>query len=321
MNIIYIYILKILRRVYAAIFRSKISAKPIAILDPDIASQKIRLLLESGSPAMIARFGSNELTCLVNYVGVKSESKSWINYIQGKASPWWWEKNNFSQMKTCAGFFSADKISIENFCKLMLQDIPYIDLLGSWLPMESYFQKNIENSVKVDLELLNPYFSNIPWTSALKGKKILVIHPFSSTIESQYLKRELIFKNKLLPEFELITIKAVQSIAGEKTEFSTWFEALDSMKKSMDSIDYDICLIGCGAYGLPLAAHAKRKGKIGFHLGGSLQLLFGISGNRWENPDYNPNYNFSLLMNEYWVKPRNEEKPKDASKVENSCYW
>lgn len=46
----------------------------------------------------------------------------------------------------------------------------------------------------------------------------------------------------------------------------------------MDKIDYDICLIGCGAYGFPLAAHAKRKGKKAVHLGGALQLLFGIKG-------------------------------------------
>ena len=33
------------------------------------------------------------------------------------------------------------------------------------------------------------------------------------------------------------------------------------MKMQMDEEDYDIALIGCGAYGMSLAAHAKRKGK------------------------------------------------------------
>ena len=93
------------------------------------------------------------------------------------------------------------------------------------------------------------------------------------------------------------------------------------MKAQMDRIDYDICLIGCGAYGFPLAAHAKRMGKKGFHLGGSLQLLFGIRGKRWENPDYNPDYNYAALMNEHWVKPSEEERPVAAKKVEDACYW
>jgi hypothetical protein len=171
------------------------------------------------------------------------------------------------------------------------------------------------------LELLNPYFSKSPWTRALEGKKVLVIHPFAATIQAQYKRRELLFANNLLPAFELKTIKAVQSIAGEKTEFDTWFDALDHMKAQMDQVDYDICLIGCGAYGFPLAAHAKRMGNVGFHLGGSLQLLFGIRGKRWENPDYNPVYNYAALMNEHWVKPAEEERPVAANKVEGACYW
>lgn len=34
----------------------------------------------------------------------------------------------------------------------------------------------------------------------------------------------------------------------------------------MDAYDYDVAIIGCGAYGMHLAAHAKRKGKIAIHL-------------------------------------------------------
>jgi hypothetical protein len=173
----------------------------------------------------------------------------------------------------------------------------------------------------VDLELLNPYFSHRPWTRTLHGKVVLVIHPFAASIEAQYRKRELLFKDDLLPGFALKTIKAVQSIAGEATEFADWFAALDSMKQQMDRADYDIALIGCGAYGLPLAAHAKRQGKKGFHIGGSLQLMFGIRGKRWENPNYNPFYDYSKLVNEHWIKPAEEERPRASDKVENACYW
>lgn len=70
-----------------------------------------------------------------------------------------------------------------------------------------------------------------------------------------------------------------------------------------------------------MAAHVKRSGKKGFHLGGSLQLLFGISGKRWENANYNSHYNYAQLMNEHWVKPGDEEKPVDAIQVEGACYW
>lgn len=74
-------------------------------------------------------------------------------------------------------------------------------------------------------------------------------------------KKKISFSNSdVLPDFELITLKAIQSLGGTK-QFTDWFEALNWMQQKMDKIDYDICLIGCGAYGFPLAAHAKRMGK------------------------------------------------------------
>ena len=64
----------------------------------------------------------------------------------------------------------------------MLQDIPEVDILGSWLPEEQLFEKELENCPKINFELLNPYFSSIPWTKALEGKKVLVVHPFAEDI-------------------------------------------------------------------------------------------------------------------------------------------
>jgi hypothetical protein len=125
----------------------------------------------------------------------------------------------------------------------------------------------------------------------------------------------------MLPEFELRTLRAVQSIAGERTDFATWFDALHWMEQQMDAVDYDVCLVGCGAYGFPLAAHAKRTGHKAVHLGGSLQLLFGIRGQRWESPQYNDEYDYSRLMNEHWVRPAADERPRDAEQVEGACYW
>lgn len=321
MNSLIIVVLKIIRRIYLSTFSQHEITKPECIRNPDISTEIIYELLISYKPTMIARFGANELNCIANFISVKKNQKPWFLYIQGRSHSWWWNQNVIEQIQNCAGFFPADIPSVERFCALMLKDIPLVDLLGSWLPDEYLFDKELENSPKVDLELLNPYFSTTPWTRALEGKKVLVIHPFADTVKAQYLKRELIFANNLLPAFELKTLKAVQSIAGETTEFDSWFSALEHMKNQMDQIDYDICLIGCGAYGFPLAAHAKRMGKKGFHLGGSLQLLFGIRGKRWENPNYNPDYNFSTLMNEHWVKPSNEERPEAAHQVEGACYW
>jgi hypothetical protein len=270
---------------------------------------------------MVARFGSTELSCMINYAGTINHKNKIFGYITGKTPQWWWQQSIIDQMQLWSGFFPATVEKVEQFCRLMLSEITQVDVLGFYREEENYFEDLLGKHEKVNFELLNPYFSKIPWTRALEGKKVLVIHPFANTIRSQYKKRELIFANNLLPAFELKTIQAVQTIAGIKSEFDDWFEALNFMKKQIDETDYDICLIGCGAYGFPLAAHVKRQGKKAVHLGGSLQLLFGIRGKRWENENYNPTYNFAKLINEHWVKPGDVEKPLGAEKVEDACYW
>ena len=321
MNNYQILALKSLRRVYLTLFMGKKEAKSECIQEADVASQIIQDALMAEKPCMIARFGSTELACLLNYVGVTHDKNRYLPYIQGKSQRWWWEDAIIKQMQNWSGFFPATQDKIEQFCGLMLKDIPQVDVLGSWLAAEKLFDKELENCAKINFELLNPYFSIVPWTRALEGKKVLVVHPFAATIEKQYKKRELLFNGNLLPAFELQTIQAVQSIAGNETQFTDWFAALDFMKTEIDKHDYDICLIGCGAYGFPLAAHVKRSGKKAIHLGGSLQLLFGIRGKRWDNPNYNSIYNYSHLINKHWVKPGDEEKPKGAASVEGACYW
>ena len=321
MNTLTIYTLKVLRKLYGKCTSTQSVAKPECEQNSDKAAHLIYNVLMSDQPCMIARFGANELSCLGNYIGIKTQKYKVFGYITGTTKPWWWEQNVLKPMQLGAGFFPISVAKIEQFCALMLQDIPEVDVLGSWLPDELLFEQALKNCQKINFELLNPYFSKMPWTKALAGKKVLVVHPFARTIEQQYKKRELLFKDDLLPLFELKTIPAVQSIAGNPTGFADWFEALDFMKAEIDKQDYDICLIGCGAYGFPLAAHVKRSGKKGFHLGGSLQLLFGISGKRWENANYNPQYNYAQLINEHWVKPGDEEKPEGAINVEGACYW
>jgi hypothetical protein len=313
--------LKVLRKIYVKCFGEVKRKKPDCIQNPNLASDIIYDALIDNKPCMIARFGANELNVLMNYMSIKSGESQYLSYIQGKAFDWHWNKSIINNFMTGAGFFPISQKYLEEFCELMLKDIPSIDILGSWLPDEVAIESMLGNVEKIQLELLNPYFSEIPWTKALEGKKVLVVHPFAETIERQYKKRELLFQHNLLPEFDLKTVKAVQGIAGNKTDFKDWFEALDYMKSEIDKIDYDICLIGCGAYGFPLAAHVKRMEKKGFHLGGSLQLLFGIRGKRWEHENYNSVYNYAKLVNEHWVKPDDNDRPANANSVEGACYW
>ena len=174
-----------------------------------------------------------------------------------------------------------------------------------------------KNCTVMSLWAVEPFFQEVPWTMCLQGKKVLVIHPFAKSIARQYHNRHKIFPGKqVLPEMELKTFKAVQTIANNDAPFETWFDALDYMKQEIEKIDFDIALIGAGAYGFPLAAHIKRMGKKAVHIGGSLQLYFGIIGLRWEQMPH-----FKALFNEYWVRPLPEEYPINHLKVEGGAYW
>lgn len=330
MNKLYIIILKVLRKLTRKLgvgYNKKIVN--YRICDPDLASKKIYNLLSSEKPCMLARFGSTELNCLNNYLAICKDNHKILDYIFNREYEWWWNKKNFENMKTYSGFFPNDKDSIEKFCRLMITDINELDLLGSWLEFaEDYINIYINNIPKVTLLFLEPYWSKNPWSRALKGKKVLVIHPFADLIQKQYKEnRTKLFENpNVLPEFELYTIEAVQSLGGETHGFEDWFEALKSMENKMDKCDYDIALIGCGAYGFSLAAHAKRMGRKAVHLGGALQLLFGIKGRRWEDENYGEHLfgkknAYKSLFNEYWIRPDTAHTPNVANNIEGGCYW
>jgi hypothetical protein len=262
--------------------------------------------LEKNKPSMIARFGSTE-----------------IKAILYPFLPWpfrtYFRNRIFSNMEILSGFFPSNEVSIRAFSKLMIEDIKLLDILGSWRIEEGLLKKYFQTAIRVELSQLEPYLQKDPWSEVLENKRVLVIHPFNATIESQYnTNRDFLFADKrVLPKFKsLETIKAVQTIAGNNSVFKDWFEALDFMKKEIDEKDFDIAIIGCGAYGFPLAAHVKRRGKKAIHMGGPTQMFFGIKGKRWED-----NEKFKTIINDYFVNPTDQDIPKDFNKVEGGCYW
>lgn len=279
-------------------------------------------------PCMVTRFGAVEISALVNYLGVTSKNKhSAIKFIFGNRQEWWWNEGVRFTMTNNAGFFPSTDRNLLKFGELMMKSISSIDVLGSWQEDENQFLAFFENADLINFLYLDPYWSDKPWTRVLESKKVLVVHPFAELIEYQYkTNRTKLFKDKdILPLFDLKVVKAVQSVGGNN-QFVDWFEALEYMKSEIDKQDYDICLLGCGAYGMPLAAHVKNKGYKAVHVGGTLQLLFGIWGKRWDSPKYGEAVlqregAYITLRNESWVQPGNELRPENYKKIEDGCYW
>jgi hypothetical protein len=212
---------------------------------------------------------------------------------------------------------------LPEFCEEYIKGIASGDMQIVWEGntmdhlQEDIFKRYSPDSLRVGFKCVEPFYFDEPWSQELDGKKVLIVHPMSQTINFQYRKREKLWENnKVLPKFELVNFTCVQSIGGVGPH-SNWKESLDCMKSEISSLDFDIALLGCGAYGLPLMSHIKENiGKSAIYIGGGLQILFGIKGKRWDGiPDVN------RLYNENWRRPFDIEIPERHNLVEGGCYW
>lgn len=286
------------------------------------AAETLRTKIESGKPLLAARIGTTELEALVTYVlhNVHSDyaGQKILKYLAGDLPKFWWHRGIIKALKNNAGMFSTTEDGLTLFAEKAINACRLIDILGSWNSDEKYLSNHLFHSIRIPLMDLEPYYNSPPWSVALEDKKVLVIHPFEESIRQQYTLREQLFKDKsTLPKFELITYKPLQNLAGNiDSRFPTWTEALEFMCEEIGAIDFDIAIIGAGAYGLPLGAFIKKIGRQAIHLGGATQILFGIKGARWEVDPF-----FRELFNEKWIRPKVEETPLGASKVEGGCYW
>lgn len=277
-----------------------------------LAADEVQLRLIEGiqgsKPFFVGRFGSVELLMA---------SKIILNINHNK-------QISLDVLCNNAGFFPNRMDMAEKFGLLMLEAMANVDVQGTWyLPFEDYAVKHWLNkdAMLTEGRCLEPWFSSKPWTKALEGKNVLVIHPFVDSIRKQYEnhRKDIFMSEDYLPDFKLLTFRAVQTIAGtEDKRFKTWFDALTYMTEEALNLDFDVALIGCGAYGYPLASNLKACGKKAIHMGGVLQAMFGIRGKRWEI-DKNPIVR--NLYNDYWIRPATNEMLQNGNKVENGCYW
>lgn len=286
--------------------RKKYGAK--RILSTEDGRNVLKQAIIDGKPFMAARFGTSEGLALNDYWGIKLKYGNECKRMSDKY---------LNIMCNNAGFFPKSKEMLWKWAEMESDACVDVDLLGvMYFLNEEWIVRNLCVNAKL---MPNGGLGSAAhgWAHVLEGCKVLVVHPFTDTIKRQYENnREKIFPGtNALPKFDLKCVKAVQTIADqEDNRFTNWFEALDYMTEEIAKHDFDVALIGCGAYGFQLASRVKRMGKIAVHMGGSLQTLFGIKGGRWD-------VQYSDMYNEYWVYPSEAETPAGFEKVEDGCYW
>jgi len=308
------YAARYVLREKSSFFRKRMRYCNRRMMDEDAASDRIRRMLETDRPFLVGRMGLFETAVMRMYrFRIRKKYALVMNNLYN-----------------CAGFFPNDTELGGRFLEISEDALRQTDLFASNRQfLEDFFiNRNLpETSVVTgSFRLFEPYSLRRSWTEGLAGKKVLVVSPFDESIRSQYARREQIYPGtQILPEFTLLTYRPLLTVGDLKDErFADWFEALDFMKKEILELDFDVALLGCGAYGFPLGAEIKKSGRQAVCMGGVLQILFGVLGRRWDGSRFggieHMDENLKKYYSDAWIYPL-EERPKAADRVEYGPYW
>jgi hypothetical protein len=261
-------------------------------------------------PAAVGKMGSSELAALRYYLRCTGG--------HGICDGWGWRAKVLYRN---AGVYPPTPEVFSRFCEVYAKALAQLDVLGIWFNFgeRDAWRRFAPNARLTLLSGLAPFFHERPWTQQLARKRVLVVSPFAETIKAQYLLREAIWAKKpeILPAFELLTLQCPLSAFLVTPKFPDWFAALDAMQEQMTAMaPFDVAIVGAGAWSIPLVAHAKSVGAWAIHLGGGVQLLFGITGRRWDAVAEG-----TALRTEAWTRPSANETPEGVDKVEGGCYW
>ena len=288
----------------------------MVILNLSKSNKKIIDLIKKNESFSIVRLGGTEARITYDYILTNKLKKKYLhNKHKSLYNAGIYTKNeNFNKIKL--------------FCNFYHNSIAKSNILASFLKINKNIQTFYSKKYKlpqISHRSLEPFYilqnDEIPWTHYLKDKKVLIINPFVESFKLQLKNGFQIFKNKkiFLDNQQFVFYKSYQTIAGNHIH-NDWFETFKIMCKDIEKLDFDIALLGCGGYGLPLCNYIKSVlNKSAIYIGGGLQLLFGVMGKRWENiPMWK---NIINENNTKFIKPSSKEICKNYNKIESGCYW
>ena len=233
-------------------------------------------------------------------------------------------------MKRNAGIKLANMDDVKIYSNLYLSAFKNCELYTGWEPWGDVYKAISETHN--DIRKMFPakkilwgfvfdifhYIKAMPWTFTLKGKRVLIVSSFADTMREKDKTRDKVYGIDLFPECNLMYIKPPQTQADEPCDGFTI--ELERFYKQLDSIsgNYDVALVAAGGYGNLICDHIYNTGHSAIYVGGVLQMYFGIIGQRWirERSDVIRHY-----INEHWTRPSDQEKPRNYTAIEKSCYW
>lgn len=220
------------------------------------------------------------------------------------------------RLRLNAGVFSASSnADFVHFFEEYYKCVSEIDFFFRWFSGDALLLKAGLRASIAPLEYLNILQSPKFFEGVFESKKLLIVSPHVNTIKYQFENSyPQLCEHLGVDDFSVATIQTFHKIHGGDGD---WFVELERLKQEIlgarEGVDFII--LGCGAYGLPLAAFAKSIGISAIHLGGATQLLFGIIGERW----------IDLIddtgISNFWIRPLDSDRPKGFELIEGGCYW
>ena len=179
----------------------------------------------------------------------------------------------------------------------------------------------IEKTTRHKWSMFNAFRAILP------ARRVLVVSPFSKSIEKNFTRRKHFFRDYDYPEFHLLTYNTPITYKGLPDDYyphHDWFQTVHAIKSDVEKIDFDIALLACGSYAMPLGTHIagvmKRKA---MYVGGILQFYFGIMGRRYQNEFYTDQINaeYFITAEEASKYTRHITVPEDARKDGFGAYF
>lgn len=200
------------------------------------------------------------------------------------------------------GIFPADPAFYLRYNEFYIEQARQLDVIGLYLndwdmpfekPILDFFDLRNKFIHYVDLhpDRANPADDANCYLPAFRDLNLLIVCPFASLLAER--ARQDVFegvwsktgKRWFFPRrVEALDIPYGFARATH-ARYPTAFEMLDDITAEIDRRDFDAALIGAGGLAIPIAAHIKRKHKLALDLGGHLQMLFGVLGNKWKRLD------------------------------------
>lgn len=304
----------------------------IIIDETDLSINILIKTMNTSTPIFISRFGGSDSNLIIEYFKLKKSkitidkmltNTAFINLLNiTKKYNGYFDKtdNPLNIIKFCENYIdyykNSDQICIAlsyYLSKYYIKDNSqyYLKYSKEYEDIYNIFEKEIFKTNTVLHNYHNIIESINPFLKAFKifaeGKKILIISPFDKTIHLQKKNLNNFIKNYQFPNFILLTYNTPitynyvdnnnNTILLQQLNDNDWFQTVDRMCNDISNLNFDIALLSCGSYSMPLGNFIKKLGKKAIYVGGVLQLFFGILGDR-----YNHDWLKFIINKEYYIQ-------------------